>query len=261
MPPNLALQIERQYNGIINCIQNAKSNPKSFETSLKNYKLLTKIQLKDFSTFFKLALQNNRADIVSILMNTNKKNNNFIDDNFDDYNDDSDDESSKINIYNDIFMAICSKRSSFLKYFLNSDWINHVDISYVYEILMKKIKHNLIQNGDHMLSEYGRQELYLNIHLKASQEKILFHKKGANLILDIEKKFKIPKNITNVWHLSNPELKIRRQKRINARWTLIFFFCKYVKPGIHNWLWAPGGYMFKKGEKHWNETYNLAITN
>jgi len=257
MPPNLALQIERQYNGIINCIQNAKSNPKSFETSLKNYKSLTKIQLRDFSIFFKLALKNNRADIVSILMNANKKNNNFIDDD----DEDSDEDHPKKNIYNDIFIAICSKRSLFLKYFLNSDWINYVDISCIYEILMKKIKHNLIQNGDHMLTEYMRQELYLNIHLKASQEKILFHKKGANLILDIEKKFKIPKNISNVWHLSNPELKIRRQKRINARWTLIFFFCKYVKLGIHNWLWAPRGYMFKKGEKRWNENYNLAITN
>jgi hypothetical protein len=254
MPPNLALQIERQYNGIINCIQNAKSNPKSFETSLKNFKLLTKIQLKDFSTFFRLALQNNRADIVSIIMNVNKKNNNFADN-----SDNSDDESYKINIYNDIFIAICNKRSSFLKYFLNSDWINKVDISYIYEILMKKIKYNLIQNGDHMLSEYRRQELYLNIHLKTSQEKILCHEKGAKLILDIEKNYKVPKNISNIWHLLNPELKIRRQKRINARWTLIFFFCKYVKPGIHNWLWAPGGYMFKKGEKHWNETYKITI--
>jgi hypothetical protein len=257
MPPNLALQIERQYNGIINCIENSKSNPKSFETSLKNYKSLTKIQLRDFSIFFKLALQNNRADIVSILMNINKKNNNFVDDN----DEDSDEDPPKINIYNDIFLTICRKRSLFLKYFLNSDWINHVDISCVYEILIKKIKYNLIQNGDHMLTEYMKQELYLNQHLNYSQKYILQHKKGAKLILDIETKFKIPLNISYNWHLLNPELKIRRQTRINARWTLIFFFCKYVKPGIHNWLWAPGGYMFKKGEKHWNENYNLAITN
>ena len=158
-------------------------------------------------------------------------------------------------IYNDIFNSICRKKSNYLRNFLNTDWIDYVNIDVIYKILMKKIKYGLIQRGDHMLTEYQRQDLFLNQNLKNAQEKIITHQKGASIILEIEKNYKIDPIISNYWHSTNLILKRRKQKRTNARWTIIFFFSKYVKNGIHNWLWMPNnGYMFKKAQNSWNKT-------
>ena len=85
------------------------------------------------------------------------------------------------------------------------------------------------------------------------------HKKGAKIILEIEKNYKVSVEKSNYWHLLNPILKKRKEIRTKARWTLIFFFSKYVIKGVHNWLWMPGGFMFKKAEKSWN--VNLLLNN
>ena len=160
-------------------------------------------------------------------------------------------ENTKSNI---IFNSICRKKSIFLKNFLNTDLFDMVNIEVIYKILIKKINYGLIERGDHMLTEYQRQDLILNQNIKYAQEKIINHQKGASIILDIEKNYKIDPIISNYWHSTNSILKRRKQKRTNARWTLIFFFSKYVKNGIHNWLWMPGnGFLFKKGQKNWNE--------
>jgi hypothetical protein len=233
MPTNIDLKIERQYNGVINCLTNSKSNPKSLETTLNNLKKIFKISNKDYYNFYKLALKNNRPELVIILL---KVINNI---------------NIPLRTFDDIFYTICTKKSQYLKDFLNSNWIDLVDIKEIYDILIEKINYSLIAHGDHMLSEYRRQDLYLNQHLKSAQEQIIMHKKGAKIILEIEKIIKVSIEQSNYWHSSNPILKKRKEIRIKARWTLIFFFSKYVIKGIHNWIWMPGGYMFKKGEKNW----------
>ena len=48
MPASIELQIARQYNGVINCILNSKSDPKSFDTSLINLKTIIKISDNDY---------------------------------------------------------------------------------------------------------------------------------------------------------------------------------------------------------------------
>jgi hypothetical protein len=242
MPPNVNLKIDRQYNGVINCINNSGSNPKSLETTLNNLKDIFKISNKDYYNFYKLALKNNRPELAITLL---KVINNI---------------NIPLRTYDDIFYTICTKKSQYLKDFLNSNWIDLVDIRKIYDILMKKINYSLIAHGDHMLSDYRKQDLFLNQHLKSAQEQILMHKKGANIILTIEKKIKISVERSNFWHSVNPILKKRKEIRTNARWTLIFFFSKYVIKGVHNWLWMPGGYMFKKGEKRWLN-YHKSIKN
>jgi hypothetical protein len=258
MPQNIDLQIERQYNGVINCIQNSKCNPKSLQTTINNLSRLIKISPNDNYTFFKLALKNNRPDLVIILLKI-RQNLNYSDDS--DYFDDSDDSYSSKEIKDttcsNIFKNICTKKSSYLNDFLNSNWINKVDIKEIYDILMKRINYGLISRANDLLTEYQKEDLLLNQHLKNAQEKIIIHKKGADILLNIEKLFVINKERSNYWHSVNPELKRRKEIRTKARWTLIFFFCKYVKPGIHNWLWMPGGYMFKKGERNWNNFYGI----
>ena len=67
MPASIELQIARQYNGVINCILNSKSHPKSFDTSLINLKTIIKISENDYYKFFTLALDNNRLDIIVVL--------------------------------------------------------------------------------------------------------------------------------------------------------------------------------------------------
>jgi len=233
MPPNVDLKIERQYNGVINCLTNSKSNPKSLETTLNNLKEIFKISNKDYYNFYKLALKNNRPELVIILL---KVINNI---------------NIPLRTFDDIFYTICTKKSQYLKDFLNSNWINLVDIREIYDILIRKINYSLILHGDHMLSEHRRQDLFLNQHLKSAQEQIIMHRKGSEIILKIEKIIKVSIERSNYWHLLNPILKKRKEIRTKARWTLIFFFSKYVIKGIHNWLWMPGGFMFKKGERNW----------
>jgi len=250
MPPNIALQIERQYNGVINCIKNSKSNPKSFETTINNLYKITRISSTDNYNFFKLALENNRPDLVSVLLQIKKnKINSYFGDS------DSDDFEREQNIYNDIFSTICSRKSNYLNTFLNSKWIDQVDDLCIYEILIKKINYRLINRAYDLLTEYQKQDLFLNQNLKNSKEKIISHKKGFQILLKIEKKYKVNPLIINYWRSLNKEYNELKQKRINAAWTLIFFFSKYVKPGVHNWIWMPGGCKFKAAEKRWNE-YN-----
>ena len=120
MPININLKIERQYNGVINCINNLGSNPKSLETTLNNLKDIFKISNRDYYYFYKLALQNDRPDLAIILLRV----------------------INNINIplrtYDDIFYTICTKKSQYLKDFLNSSWIDLVDIGEIYDILIEK---------------------------------------------------------------------------------------------------------------------------
>jgi hypothetical protein len=240
MSSNIDLQIKRHYNGVINCINNAGCNPKSLETTLFNLKDFYKITNDDYFNFYNLAVNNNRADLVFSLLKVMNKIVKI------DVNENA--------IYNIIFNSICRKKSNYLRHFLNTDWIDKVNIEIIYKILKHKINYGLLNRDDHMLTEYQRQDLFLNQNLKYAQEKIITHQKGASIILEIEKIYKINPIISNYWHSTNLILKRRKQKRTNARWTLIFFFSKYVKNGIHNWLWMPGsGFMFKKGQKSFNE--------
>jgi hypothetical protein len=131
MPSNIALQIERKYNGVINCLKNSKSNPKSFETTINNLYKMTRISSTDNYNFFKLALENNRPDLVSVLLQIkkNKTNSYFDDSDFDDFEEEN-------LIYNYIFSNICTKKSNYLNTFLNSKWIDQVDALCIYEILI-----------------------------------------------------------------------------------------------------------------------------
>jgi len=236
MPASIELQIARQYNGVINCILNSKSDPKSFDTSLINLKTIIKISDNDYYKFFTLALDNNRLDIIVVLfkiMNIYQK-----------YG----------TIYDNIFMTACKYKSKYLNNILNCDWFHLIDWVCIHKILTKKINYGLISNGDYNLTEYRRQDLYLNLNLKSSQEKIINHKNGHRIILNMEKKFEIPQSLVDYWYSVNKqliEIKKIKQKRIAAGWTLVFFFCKYVKPGIHDWLWQPGGFKCRKIEKDW----------
>jgi len=240
MPLKIEVLINRQYDGVINCINNSGCNPKSLETTLINLKANYKITNDDYYNFYKLAIENNRADLVYSLLKVMNK---IV--KIDMYEN---------KIYNIIFNSICRKKSIYLINFLNTNWIDKVNIEVIYKILMKRINYGLIQRGDHMLTEYQKQDLILNQNIKYAQEKIITHQKGASIILDIEKNYKIDPIISNYWHSTNLILKIRKQKHTNARWTIIFFFSKYVKNGIHNWLWMPGnGFMFKKVQKSFNE--------
>ena len=214
-----------------------KSSPYLFKSKLSEIFLIklgwpTKIM-------FKLGLEKRRQDLLLILFQKSIL-------------DTSGSRLSYKNMIRNLFRALVWEHSDYLKDFLSSSFASEINLQDVYEILSSKVNESWL-----VLNEYsfpGDLTLYYqNKHLRNTQDIIIKDPVCADIINYMEKQEYHPYRRAmfyskhKLYFKNNPEL-IRRTK---ARWTLIFFFAKYVRQTVHEWVWMPGGPMFKRVAKDW----------
>jgi hypothetical protein len=238
-----SLKIERLIKGCYNYFNNPGSHAVSLRNTLKEIKDYNVSLKDDFIELYKLGLEKKRPDLILALFGISTK-------------DEFDEELSFKEMINKLFIYICYNKSGFLKKLISSEWIrNDLYFDQVYSILIKRISNGLLTHNPSLLTPYDRQKYYINLHLRKTQETLTQHQLCANVLLSIGQKGIGSYNKVRFYYKNNPEL-VKRRK---AYWTLMFFFTKYVKNSVREWVWMPGGPMFKRAEKSWNQNIQISL--
>jgi hypothetical protein len=238
-----SLKIDRLIKGCYNYFNNPGSHAISLQNTLKEIKDYNVSLKDDFIELYKLGLEKKRPDLILAMFGKSTK-------------DEFDEQLSFPEMINKLFIYICYNKSGLLKNFISYHWIRY-DLSTddIFAVLTHKVSNGLLTHNPSLLTPYDREKYYINLHLRKTQETLAKHQLCANVLLSIGKKVVVSYNKVKFYYKNNPKL----IKRRNAYWTLIFFFAKYVKNSAREWVWMPGGPMFKRAEKSWNE--NLKISN
>jgi hypothetical protein len=230
------LKIERLLNGCYNYFNNPLSKASSLRNTL-NEIYEYKINLKnDLCSLYNLGLQKNRPDLILALLRISTKN---------DFNEELCFEDKIDRLFN----YICYNRASLLKRLLDSELAKEICPYKILDVLTKKVSTGLLDSDPNMLVPYVREKYYKNINLKRTKAILLQDIICANTIISLDKDGKLNYNKFKFYYKNNPELK----RRTKARWTLIFFFAKYIRKSGVEWAWMPGGPMFKRAKKNWDE--------
>lgn len=238
-----SLKIDRLIKGCYNYFNNPGSKAISLRNTLGEIKGYNIDLADDFKSLYKLGLEKQRPDLILALFGKSVK-------------DEFDEELSFKEMVRKLFVYICYNRSGYLKKFISCQWIrDDLSLYDVYSILAHRVLNGLLSYTPSLLTPNDRQKYYNNLHLKKTQEILGQHQICADTLLFIGEKESIHYNKVRFYYKNNPEL-IKRRK---AYWTLIFFFAKYVKSSVRAWVWMPGGPMFKRGQKRWNETLQINL--
>jgi hypothetical protein len=206
---------------------------------LKEYNISLK---EDFIELYKLGLEKKRPDLILALFGKSTK-------------DEFDEELSFTEMINKLFIYICYNKAGLLKRLISSKWVrDNLSTDDVFAVLTHRVSNGLLTHNPSLLTPYDRQKYYINLNLRKTQETLAQHKLCADVLLFMGQKVVVSYNKVIFYYKNNPEL-VKRRK---AYWTLIFFFSKYVKNSVREWVWMPGGPMFKRGQKRWNETLKVS---
>ena len=231
------LKIDRLIKGCYNYFNNPGSHAVSLKNTLKEINKYDVNFAEDFKSLYKLGLEKKRPDLILALFGKSTKN-------------EFDEELSFERMINKLFVYICYYRHGYLKKFISYPWVRYNIIPYeMYEILIHRVANGLLTHNPSLLTPNDRQKYYTNLNLRKTQEILAHHQLCADVLLFIGQRDTVSYNKVRFYYKNNSELK----KRTKAYWTLIFFFAKYVKSSAREWVWMPGGPMFKRGEKRWNE--------
>jgi hypothetical protein len=162
------------------------------------------------------------------------------------------------NMIRELFRCFVWEQSDYLRDLFSSSFASEINLIDICEILSAKVNESWL-----IASEYVFKAnlilYYQNKHLHNSQQIIIKHPICANVINYMEKQEYHPYRKAmfyskhKLYFKNNPEL----IKRTKARWTIIFFFAKYVIKTIQEWKWMPGGPMCKRFEKRWLDNIKL----
>lgn len=237
------LKIDRLIKGCYNYFNNPGSHAVSLRNTLNELKEFNVSLKEDLIELYKLGLEKKRPDLILALFGKSTKN-------------EFGDALSFKRMINKLLIFICYNKSGYLKKFISYPWIRY-DISpyEMYEILTHRVANGLLTHNPSLLTPNDRQKYYTNFHLRKTQEILAHHQLCADVLLFIGQIDSVSYNKVKFYYKNNPEL-VKRRK---AYWTLIFFFAKYVKNSMRDWVYMPGGPLFKRAEKRWNQNIQISL--
>jgi hypothetical protein len=238
-----SLKIDRLIKGCYNYFNNPLSHAVSLRNTLNELKEFTVSLKEDLIELYKLGLEKKRPDLILALFGKSTR-------------DEFGNELNFKRLINKLFIYICYNKSEFLKKLISYPWVRYDVSSYeVYYILTHRVANGLLTHNPSLLTPNDRQKYYTNIHLRKTQEILTQHQLCADVLLYIGIIDPVSYNKVKFYYKNNPEL-VKRRK---AYWTLIFFFAKYVKNSMRDWVYMPGGPLFKRAEKRWNQNIQISL--
>lgn len=223
MSKSYELKIDRTLKAVDNAFKIVSTNPITLRKHIDILLECRAINSKKLKEWFTIAVTAKRVDLALVLVtSTNFEKMEF---------------NKTLNI---LFKTICNIKADNLKILINSDWFKFEDINQltIKKILLCKLPLYFDPYRTWELMSVLDQETLKNYNNnKLARDIMLLHKKGAKLLLKMEEEYpeNFPYSLTREYHDNNKEL-IRMR---NARWLLVIFYMRHLRPAIHSMLYEP----------------------